>query len=79
MNLPDLPATSTLLLILLSLLAYLTYLCLYRTPHLRITGKYDVKKKTMRRQLPPYPNGWYNLMRASELKKEEVRAVDVAG
>lgn len=70
MNLPDLlPNNSALLLVPLLSFIYLIYLCLYRTPHYKITGKYDVKKKKIKRQLPPYPNGWYNLMRATELKK----------
>lgn len=33
----------------------------------------------MRKPLPPFPNGWYNVARSKEIKVEQVKAVDVNG
>ena len=58
---------------------YTLYVVKFRTPHFLIKGEYDTAKKNMRKPPPPYPNGWYNVLRASELGPGQARPVDING
>ena len=60
-------------------LLYLVYYVKFRRPHFLIKGVYDVKKKNLRKPLPPFPNGWYNVAFANELAPDTVKAVDING
>ena len=58
---------------------YLLYYYKYHNPHFLIKGNYDIRKKNLRKPPPPFPNGWYNVLKSKEIKSEEVKSVDVNG
>lgn len=66
-------------LLILTIILYLAYYYRLRAPHFLFTGKYDISKKNMRKPPPPYPNGWYNVAKAHEIKPGQVKPVDVNG
>lgn len=43
-------------------LLYILYYARFRKPHFLIKTDNEVKKKNIGQPLPPYPNGWYNIM-----------------
>jgi cholesterol 7-dehydrogenase len=60
-------------------LLYACYYAKFAKAHFLVKGTYDTKKKNIGRPPPPYPNGWYNVIRADELKPGDVRSIDIAG
>ena len=60
-------------------LLYLAYYLRYRQPHFLFKSTYDPQRKNMKKPPPPFPNGWYNVARSPDVKKEEAKPADING
>ncbi len=66
--------TSTIVILL-----YALYYYTFSRAHFLIKPKYDTTKKNLRKPPPPYPNGWYNAIRAELLPPLAVKPLDING
>lgn len=56
-------------------LIYLIYYLKHSQPHFLIKGVYDAKRKNLRKPLPPFPNGWYNVSWSKDIKPGMVKNI----